>query len=501
MGITKLVKNISVSIILSSLLASTSSASIGNFIRDQLNGSLEVTNAGYYKTQSGGFWTGGGLRVRWDMSGANINLFHAEAPHFAVGCNGVDMTFGSFSYLGFDKLVEKLKKISAAAPAMAFQMAIMTLCEQCNTIMTNLEKIADSLNNFNLNACQATKALAGKGASYITNLLSSSGVTQDASDTRPKVKTDTEWAITKSIETASNWFGNLGKEGMKNKLGYGSLINRISNIYKPGGGFSDGEFPAMMRAITGDVYGYAVKSTDSSGVTHMSISKYDIVPPAAVDGESFIRAIVFGGKIRAIVLNPNCDDKGICGPVDVKDLDFKTAQKTTGVLSTTDIEIKGDDSVFNYVNTQISNIINKLKAKESLTDKEINFINAMPLPVYKMVNIVSTLNLEQDSLKAVEEYLSYRILQSFVDSYFNEINKAVISLANNKDLAKTYDKDKLNKWREMAYKNIRAIKSLLNKRLTEAKKKVQIQEDLINRFSALEKEMYKRSPIWSANGL
>jgi len=496
----KLVRKFAISSILAAMLMTSSNASLGDFIKNQLNGSLEVTDAGYYKTQSGGLWTGGGLRVRWDMSGANINLFHAEAPHFAVGCNGIDMTFGSFSYLSFDKLVEKLKKISAAAPAMAFQMAIMTLCEQCNTIMTNLEKIADSLNNFNLNACQATRMLAGKGASFITNLLSSSGATQDASATRTKVKTDTQWAITTALQNASNWFGSLGEEGVKDKLAYGSLINRLSKTYNPQ--FDSQEFQAIMRAITGDIYGYSPKSTDKSGVVHQNPSKIQIIPPKSVDGSKLIKALIYGGDIPAIVLNDNCQDN-ICYKLnELSKTDFQSVKDEKGVLDTSvNINISSDDSFFNFIKTKISTILTKLKSKQSFTSDEIKFINSMPLPVYKIVNLVASLNLGDSDMKGVEEYLSYRILQSFLDDYFNEINRAVLSLSTNQDLVSTYNKEALQQWKERAYKNIRTIKAYINQRLMEANKKVQLQNDLLNKFASLEKEMYKQSSIWSANGL
>ncbi len=505
MVFSRMVKETRSFVVLSALLGilfTFANASMGDFIRNQLNGSLEITSPGYYKTQAGGFWYGGGLRLRWDMSGANINLFHAEAPHFAVGCNGVDMTFGSFSYLGFDQLVEKLKKIAAAAPAMAFQMAIMTLCEQCNTIMTNLEKIADALNNFNLNACQATKALAGKGASIIANFLSSSGATEDASSTRVKVKTDTTWAITTAIQQAANMFGGIaGAEGMKNKLGYGSLVDKLTERFTPAV-MNVAEFKAIMRAITGDIYGYDVSNSDSSGVVHENPSKVDIITPLEVDGSNFIKVLVYGGDLKVLVLNPNVDGD-IYKPISnyKQNVDFLTVSTEPNLYAVANLKVSKEDSIYNFVKTNIDNILNKLKTKQSFTNSEIDFINAMPLPVYKMLNLVATLGLDSNSLEEVRRYLSYRILESFIDEYFRQINKTINYLSADKDLSTTYSRENLNRWKKMAYHNIREIKKVIDKRIYEAEQKVNVQRNLINKFADLEKEMYKNSPIWSANAL
>jgi len=91
-------------------IATTSlNAGLLSDIGDSLDSSIEVTDGGYFKTQTGGVWSAGSVRVRFD-TGGTVYPFHAQAPSFSMGCNGIDITFGAFSYLNFDYLVDKLKK-------------------------------------------------------------------------------------------------------------------------------------------------------------------------------------------------------------------------------------------------------------------------------------------------------------------------------------------------------------------------------------------------------
>ena len=76
---------------------------------------------------------------------SNDHLFSAQAPRFKVGCGGIDLFMGGFSFLNVNYLVQKFQKILQAAPAMAFDLALSTLCQQCSNIMKSLEALANEL--------------------------------------------------------------------------------------------------------------------------------------------------------------------------------------------------------------------------------------------------------------------------------------------------------------------------------------------------------------------
>jgi conjugative transfer pilus assembly protein TraH len=461
-----------ISILLSVSLLSA--GGLGDFIRNNLNGSISSTNSGYFKTQSGGYWSGGSMKVRWDMSGSNISLFHAQAPNFNVGCNGIDATFGSFSYLDFNNLVAKLKKIASAAPAMAFQMAIMTLCEQCRTIMANLEKVADILNSFDLNACQAATGLAQGMAGMITG----GGVTPDSYTTHKKLSKDAEWGWVSSLETGAKWFGDLGKEGEHNKVGHGSLLNHSFKTYNIS--FMDkNTFIEIMRGLLGDIYGFDVPQKESSGGDATQIGKFLFITPTT-DISKFIDALAEGGKIDGIEL------------IDRKSGDFYLASKP---VKETEV-ISAEDAFVPQFKKKIKSIITKIREKKKLDSADINFINSVPFPLYKIANVQATL--QQQMSDSVAEYLAYKTIQSFVQSFFMEMMKASGSILENPEYAKTVN-EKVLKWQQdNLIPRFRVLMERLNKKLETKQQDIKTIDTIINRYKTLQKDIIKRSPIWNS---
>ena len=100
---------------------------------------------------------------------SNDHLFSVQAPRFKVGCGGIDLFMGGFSFLNANYLVQKFQKILQAAPAMAFDMALTTLCEQCANGMKAMENLANRLNNLQMNDCHDAKVLSAMIASPFTD--------------------------------------------------------------------------------------------------------------------------------------------------------------------------------------------------------------------------------------------------------------------------------------------------------------------------------------------
>jgi conjugative transfer pilus assembly protein TraH len=461
-----------ISILLSVSLLSA--GGLGDFIRNNLNGSISSTNSGYFKTQSGGYWNAGSMKVRWDMSGSNIRLFHAQAPNFNVGCNGIDATFGSFSYLNFNNLVAKLKKIASAAPAMAFQMAIMTLCEQCRTIMGNLEKIADALNNFDLNACQAATGLAQGMAGMITG----GGVTADSFNTHQKLSKDAEWGWVKSLETGAKWFGDLGKEGLHNKAGDGSVLNKFAKTYKSS--FIDTKtFIQIMRSLIGDVYGFDVPQKDSSGADVTQIGKHLLfIPTIPVD--KFVDVLANGGtlKVKQLIDNKNDNDEYLAP-----------------TIVNIDITIPANEAFVPLFKKRIKDIINKIETKQNLSNEDIQFINSAPFPLYKIANVQATL--QQQISDEIAEYLAYKSIKIFVQQFFTEIMKASGSLLQDPKNAATANKE-IIKWQTGIVSKFHKLMQLLNDNIKLKKQDIKTIDTIIDRYKTLQKDIIKRSPIWNS---
>jgi conjugative transfer pilus assembly protein TraH len=136
------------------------------FIDDWLQQKTE-TSPGYFEGEKRGYATGGSISARWGMT--NDHLFSVEPPRFKVGCGGIDLFMGGFSFLNVNYLVQKFEKILQAAPAMAFDLALSTLCQQCSNIMKGLEALANDLNHLQMNECHDAKVLAAQIVSPFTD--------------------------------------------------------------------------------------------------------------------------------------------------------------------------------------------------------------------------------------------------------------------------------------------------------------------------------------------
>lgn len=110
-----------------------------------------------YQNQQRGFYSAGGFSGRYRMT--NDFLVTASPPRLEVGCGGIDLFGGGFTYLDPEYLVEKFERIIQAAPAFAFDLAMTQYCQVCKDSMNTLTAITDQLNSIQLNDCRMSKRL------------------------------------------------------------------------------------------------------------------------------------------------------------------------------------------------------------------------------------------------------------------------------------------------------------------------------------------------------
>ena len=111
----------------------------------------------HYATDQRGYYGVGGFSMRNRMT--TDYLVSVSPPRVEVGCGGVDLFGGAFSYLDPEYLVEKFERIVQAAPAFAFQIAMSEFCVQCINGMNTLTSIMDQLNSMQINDCRMSKRL------------------------------------------------------------------------------------------------------------------------------------------------------------------------------------------------------------------------------------------------------------------------------------------------------------------------------------------------------
>ena len=131
-----------------------SSAWVDDWLQQQT-----TTSPNYISGQQRGYYSGGSFNARWPST-ADYPIT-VEPPRIKSGCGGIDVFMGGASFMNTDYLVDKLQGILTGAAAVAFDLGLKTLCEQCSNTIKNFEAISDKLNSMQLEECSASKELVG----------------------------------------------------------------------------------------------------------------------------------------------------------------------------------------------------------------------------------------------------------------------------------------------------------------------------------------------------
>ncbi|SHO52079.1 conjugal transfer protein TraH [Desulfopila aestuarii] len=118
-----------------------------------------VGGPNYFNGQERGYYQGGSFSTRW--SNTNDYPLTVETPRVKAGCGGIDVFLGGMSFMNTDYLVNKLQGILTNAAAVAFDLGLKTMCEQCSNTIKNFEAIADKLNSMQLEECAAAQGVVG----------------------------------------------------------------------------------------------------------------------------------------------------------------------------------------------------------------------------------------------------------------------------------------------------------------------------------------------------
>lgn len=130
-----------------------------------------------FASQGENIYSLGYANVDFNSSGENIQLFSITPPSFSIGCSGISARFGAIAMLG-SKLLSVLQELISSGEVLifAFNMVLGILCKQCQTIMNQIESIANKLNGLNFSSCQAAEAVGNLAGAEVGNYLNKSGV-------------------------------------------------------------------------------------------------------------------------------------------------------------------------------------------------------------------------------------------------------------------------------------------------------------------------------------
>jgi len=102
------------------------------------------------------------------------NVIAFAPPNISAGCGGINMFFGSWSFINSQQLEQLLKAIGQAAGPFLFQMAVQAMCPQCSAILNDLSQKIQQMNSLAHNSCQLAAGIySGHAEDILGNALKS----------------------------------------------------------------------------------------------------------------------------------------------------------------------------------------------------------------------------------------------------------------------------------------------------------------------------------------
>lgn len=157
---------------LAAMAAMTISVSHANGLNAILDGMfVNVTAPDVVSNQFRGAISGGGVYVRAPIS--NIQVTAIDPPRLTVGCGGIDLYLGAFSFITAEKLTQFIRNTAQNAAPLAFKMALDASFPQLGGVLDKFQHMAQMMNDSQRNSCQMAHGLmdGAKNATEVYNNL------------------------------------------------------------------------------------------------------------------------------------------------------------------------------------------------------------------------------------------------------------------------------------------------------------------------------------------
>ena len=110
-----------------------------------------ATGPSNWSGKSAEYYSMGGYYARTPIK--NVNPLSVRLPEFRAGCGGIDIYAGGFSFINEDQFIALGNAIAANAAGFGAKMGLSLICPMCEEIMSELQEVANKVNNFNINFC------------------------------------------------------------------------------------------------------------------------------------------------------------------------------------------------------------------------------------------------------------------------------------------------------------------------------------------------------------
>ncbi|OCL98841.1 Conjugative relaxosome accessory transposon protein [Aliarcobacter thereius] len=373
---------------------------------------------GKFKTEDRTILYGGGYSYR--AENVRITPFNVRPPTVGGGCSGIDLTFGSLSFLNKDQFIKFAEGIIAAAPGVAFDLALKTLCPSCSETLKSLESMANEINNMSLDACAFTTEMIGK----IPDSLSGQQIREGLKDGSEK-----SWLegannhignATKAIAKTNNWLNNLGTSNGHKSIILEFLAVKNDSLSLVHELLKKGKIEALddlIRAAAGDLLlqgkGDVKKETFATFTSLLSLTSYENLSKkdAPVGYQLNINGLIAGILGKKETLAPRVYSF-------IKDKN-NNPEKYNGIET---LNIEYPSTLYAKNKKNLAKTIEKMRERGPLEDVDISLIGMFNFPLYKIFNAFSESEMGLSLLEKATDELAYMITTLYL---YESLNKYI----------------------------------------------------------------------------
>ena len=337
-----------------------------------------ITTPQTFRGQTLNTYTGGSLFIRAPTRTYQLTSF--APPYVKAGCGGIDVFGGSFSHIASAEFKNMLKNITSALPGVIFNLLINSVEPMFAQEIKWFKDAEAFVNRHNISSCEAAQQIAGTGASMLG------------------------FSSTKSCENIATWLGIASDiDEAKTRCETSSDVNSVLTA-----GAADPDTAGMVP-FTGNLVWESLRRwihlDDDDRELVMSLTGTTIYP-SATDGNS--EPQFFPPTIRSIpdLLYGNTDVGAPlpAGRVKVKLLKCTSYPDCPGV---TEVTLSMESLA-----TRVINIMRSLSTKIATgsgapTSTERNFVNSVPLPVYRLLAASNAINNPSIAEAKINQYADY----------------------------------------------------------------------------------------------
>ena len=359
-----------------------------------LGAAANVTGPTAFEGQSAGYYTLGNLFYRSRQE--TTQLATLNLPSYRAGCGGIDFFAGSFSFVNSDQLVTLMKAIANNAASFSFQVALETISPVIAEKISELNDLAQKINQASLNSCETAQALVGSAwpkadrASQVIceQIGASTGIFTDYAASRHGCGSKGQRSSV--LGGASGPAADLVP--VNRNLTWDGLMAHPTLA-------ADTEFAEFLMTLAGTQILARPGDDDAQG-------EYRVFPALIVD-EGVIGALLDGGDIEI----HSCDETVKC-------------LAPTGFGKT--ITISADRALRRRVEALLDQMTARVRADQELTDEMKDFLNVSSIPVYKMLNVFTAYNqiFASSTIPAYAEIIALDFVYLLLDDAMDQVEHA-----------------------------------------------------------------------------